>query len=81
MFYTAKQSITSKIFNFQLVCCLLGCFVTLAANVLRLREGRDFYHKTSFGERNFRLLQNCLQSTKPRLLGRCCYAFGFLVFR
>jgi hypothetical protein len=45
MFYTAKQSITSKIFNFQLVCCLLGCFVTLAANVFGLGEGGDFHHK------------------------------------
>jgi hypothetical protein len=45
MFYTAKQSITSKIFNFQLVCCLLGCFVTLAANGFGLGEGGDFHHK------------------------------------
>jgi hypothetical protein len=56
---------------------LHGLF-TMTANVLALPEGRDFYHKTSFGELNFRLPQNCLRSTKPRLLGRCCYAFVVL---
>ena len=45
----------------------------LAGNGLQLPEGRYFYHKTSFGELNFRLAQMCLRSTKPRLLGRCCY--------
>ena len=50
----------------------------IACNGLQLPEGRDFYHQTSFGELNFRLPQMCLRSTKPRLLGRCCYrAFFF----
>jgi len=47
-------------------------FFTMTANVLQLPEGRDFYHKTSFGVLNFQLAQMCLQSTKPRLLGKCC---------
>jgi hypothetical protein len=51
---------------------VLCSFFRLAGNVLQLQEGREFYHKTSFGEQNFRLAQMCLRSTKPRLLGRCC---------
>lgn len=35
-------------------------------NGWQLPEGRDFYHKTSFGELNFLYPQNCLQSTKHR---------------
>ena len=48
----------------------------LAANGLQLQEGRDFTI-SSFGELNFRLAQMCLRSTKPRLLGRCCYKLPF----
>jgi len=55
------------------------CRFTMTANGLQLPEGRDFYRKTSFGELNFRLAQMCLRSTKPRLLGRCCYKLVFFL--
>ena len=58
--------------------CLTVCLFNIGHNVLQLPEGRNLYHKTSFGELNFRLAQMCLRSTKPRLLGRCCYAFVVL---
>jgi len=41
----------------------------MSYNGLQLPESRSFYHKTSFGELNFRLAQMCLWNTKPRLLG------------
>ena len=59
-------------------CLFLNCqFIALSCrtvthNVLQICDGRDFYHKCWCGALNFRLAQNCLRSTKPRLLQMCC---------
>jgi hypothetical protein len=39
----------------------------VTANVLQIGDGRDFQHKSLFGDLNFLLPQNCQAEMKPRL--------------
>lgn len=67
-----------SVVSVSFACCRLPANHPLIAfNVWQICDGRDFQHKCSFGELNFLLPQNCLRSTKPRLLQMCCYAFVY----
>jgi hypothetical protein len=53
-------------------------FFTLAGNVLQLPEGGDFEALHCQPSRNFDRCTKLDLTTEPPLLGRCCYAQGFI---
>jgi hypothetical protein len=64
--------------HFQSLSCCVVCLFSIGGNVLQLPEGGDFEALHCQPSRNFDRSTKLDLTTEPPLLGRCCYAVGFL---